>query len=160
VRRLGSAFDGVCNVTSVILLWATVVVVFLQILSRYVFKAPLVWTEEVARFAFIWLVFLGVSVTERQAAHFRVTFLVEKASPRLRYTLWALVEVGIFATLSLLFFEAVRFTRMGSHNVSPVLQLRLDFLYMSFPAFVLLAIINRLRRDVTTLASRVANPFA
>jgi TRAP-type C4-dicarboxylate transport system permease small subunit len=154
------AFDGLCDATSILILWSTVVVVFLQILARYVFKAPLVWTEEVARFAFIWLAFVGVAVTERQNAHFRITFLVEKAPPRLRYAIWALVELCILATLLLLFFEAVKYTEIGGHNVSAVMQLRLSYIYVSLPVFVVLAFVNRLRAIVRTIRRGTSNPFA
>jgi TRAP-type C4-dicarboxylate transport system permease small subunit len=157
---LARAFDWLCDATCILILWGTVATVFLQILTRYVFKAPLVWTEEVARFAFIWLAFVGVAVTERQNAHFRVTFLVEKAPPRLRYAIWVLVELCILATLLLLFYEAVKYTEMGTHNVSAVMQLRLNYIYVSLPVFVVLAIVNRLRMAVRTLRSGTDNPFA
>lgn len=153
-------FDGLCDATSILILWGTVVVVFLQIMARYVFKVPLVWTEEVARFAFIWLAFVGVAVTERQKAHFRVTFVVEKAPPRLRFAIWILVELCILVTLVLFFFEAIKYTKLGAQNVSAVMQLHLNYIYASLPAFVVLALINRLRAVVRTLRSGTDNPFA
>ena len=159
-KFMARAFDWLCDATSILILWGTVAAVFLQIMTRYVFKAPLVWTEEVARFAFIWLAFVGVAVTERQNAHFRVTFLVEKAPPRLRYAIWVLVELCILATLLLLFYQAVKYTEMGKHNISAVMQLRLNYIYVSLPVFVVLAIVNRLRNAVRTLRSGTDNPFA
>ncbi len=153
-------FDGLCDATSILILWGTVVVVFLQIMARYVFKVPLVWTEEVARFAFIWLAFVGVAVTERQNAHFRVTFLVEKAPPRLRFAIWILVELCILVTLVLFFFEAIKYTKLGAQNVSAVMQLHLSYIYASLPVFVVLALINRLRMDIKKLRSGTDNPFA
>ena len=159
-KSLLKGFDWLCDTTTIFILWGTVVVVMVQVLSRYIFKSPVMWTEEVARFAFIWLVFLGVAITERQNAHFRVTFLVEKAPPRLRYALWGVVELGIFLTLGLLFLDALKFTQMGARNISAVLQLRLDYIYVGLPVFVVLAIMNRLRNVVRTLRSGVENPFA
>ena len=40
--------------------------VFMQVIFRYVLKAPLSWSEELARYTFMWITFLGASVALRQ----------------------------------------------------------------------------------------------
>lgn len=57
---------------------AMVVVVFLQIASRYLLSISLGWSEEVARLLFISIVFLGAAVLARQQAHLTVTVILDQ----------------------------------------------------------------------------------
>ncbi|MEP3427334.1 MAG: TRAP transporter small permease [Roseibium sp.] len=61
-----------------------VIVVFLQIVSRYVFSLPLAWSEEVARLLFICIVFIGAAVLARQEGHLAVTVLIDQLPKRIR----------------------------------------------------------------------------
>jgi C4-dicarboxylate transporter, DctQ subunit len=79
-----------------------VVTVAIQILGRWLDTA-LPWTEEVTRFAFIWLVYLGVGIGFRQAESARVTFLVSLLPAGGRYltSLLYIVLCGGFFVLML-----------------------------------------------------------
>ena len=57
------------------LLAAMTIVVFLQVLFRYVFNAPLDWSEEMASFAFVWMALLGASVGLRYNEHPRLDII-------------------------------------------------------------------------------------
>ena len=70
-----------------------VVVVFLQIVSRYVFSLSLGWSEEVARLLFISIVFLGAAVLARQQQHLTVTVVVDLFGHRVRHGLAALAAL-------------------------------------------------------------------
>ncbi len=49
-----------------------VVVIFLQVIMRYVFGNSLAWSEEIARYAFIWLIYIGVSYAVKRNKHLGV----------------------------------------------------------------------------------------
>lgn len=67
-----------------------ILVVALQVASRFVVDRPFSWTEEVARFLFICLVFLGTAVLARREEHLTVTVLVDLLPPRPRHAAAAL----------------------------------------------------------------------
>lgn len=69
-----------------------VVVVFLQIISRYVFSFSLAWSEEVARLLFICIVFIGAAVLARREKHLTVTVLSDLLPVRLRHATRALAS--------------------------------------------------------------------
>jgi len=76
--------------------WAIIVgmasmvfVIFLQIISRYVFAMSLSWSEEVARLTFICVVFMGAAILARRQQHLTVTVLVDLFNPRFRYAMAA-----------------------------------------------------------------------
>ena len=60
---------------------AEVAILFAGVMSRYVFDAPLFWTDELASFLFLWLAMLGAVVALRRGDHMRLTTLVGRASP-------------------------------------------------------------------------------
>jgi TRAP-type C4-dicarboxylate transport system permease small subunit len=59
----------------------TVIAVIAQVVFRYGVQASLTWSEEVARYAFIWAIFVGTSVAARNGQHIVVEALV-KTFPR------------------------------------------------------------------------------
>jgi len=152
--------DRLCDVTTMLILWVTVVVIFVQVIARYILEVALPWTEEFARFAFLWLIFLANAMAERQKEHFRVSYFVEQAPPKLRYAFWATGEILIFVFFIWLLMDSLTFVQMGKRMISPVMQLRLDWIYWGLPAAVILSLLNRSRNIVAVLQERPDNPFA
>ena len=78
--------------TLIVLLAGMVVVVFLQVLSRYLLDASLIWSEEVARLLFICLIFVGTAVLARGRNHLTVTAFVDLLPDRGRHLADAVVS--------------------------------------------------------------------
>jgi len=70
--------------------------VLAQVVFRYVFNAPLTWSEELARYLFIWCAFLGWIIASRRGSHLAMTFVVDRL-PRAAQT--ALAVLTQLATL-------------------------------------------------------------
>lgn len=86
-----------------IILALLVVTLSLQIASRFLFRFPLDWTEELARVAQLWLVFIGAAVGARRAEHFVVELFMQWARfPGKRALTRAVdvVVVGFFLVLA------------------------------------------------------------
>ena len=54
---------------------------FVQVVSRYVFNHSLSWSEELARYIFIWQVWLGSSYCVKENRHIRIDIFTEHLSP-------------------------------------------------------------------------------
>jgi TRAP-type C4-dicarboxylate transport system permease small subunit len=152
--------DWFCDISSLIILYVTVVVIFVQVICRYVLQVALPWTEEFARFAFIWLIFLANAMAERQKEHFRVSYFVEQAPRPVRYAFWILGEILIFVFFIWLLMDSLQFVKMGQRMISTVMQLRLDWVYWALPAAIVLGLLNRSRNIVAVFRQRPDNPFA
>ena len=61
----------------VVLMTGFLLTVFWGIFCRVFFKAPVTWSEELSRFMFIWMVFLGLSYSTLHESHIRVTFVAK-----------------------------------------------------------------------------------
>ena len=66
------------EIVLVFLLVAMTLTVFSQVIARYIFEAPLSWSEELARFILIWLSMLSAAYAFKTKSHFALTILVTK----------------------------------------------------------------------------------
>jgi len=73
MRRLMSWLNRFDYTMLLVLLGLLVAVVFLQVASRFVLKLPIEWSEEMARFLFIWFCWLGCSYATCSYHHIRIT---------------------------------------------------------------------------------------
>jgi C4-dicarboxylate transporter DctQ subunit len=76
----GSTREGVdlrlLTLIASLLVAATVSLTFLQVVLRYIFNSPLTWVEEVGRYLFIWITFLGAAVAFARDTHIRVDAVI------------------------------------------------------------------------------------
>lgn len=119
------------------LLVATVVIlivpVSLQIFSRYTQLLPAyIWTEEMARFLFIWMVMIGAMVGVREGAHFDVDVW-----PQLRPRAHAALQLvsGFFILVFALVFvwAGYEFTRFAWNRISELAELPLWTIHIAWP---------------------------
>lgn len=82
MKRLMHWLDRFDHAAIVILLAGLVAVVSLQVLSRFVLKVPIEWSEEVARFIFIWFCWLGCSYATLKFHHIRISAHLRLLPPR------------------------------------------------------------------------------
>lgn len=86
-----------------LLMGLMIIPVSLQIVARYTDFIPrYIWTEEAARFCFIWIIMLGASIAVREGTHFTVDVLPKPASRRLQ-ALNILVVQGFMLVVTLVF---------------------------------------------------------
>ena len=69
------------------------VLIFVQVICRYVLQDSLSWSEELARYLFVWLTFCGASVAFYEDTHIKVTLFVDLLpDPRARAAVYALAD--------------------------------------------------------------------
>jgi len=110
-----------------------IVPVFLQIFSRYIGFIPrYIWTEELARFCFIWIIMLGAMIGVRESTHFDVDLLPtmpKRLSAFLRMVM--LIGVLIFATVFLYF--GGQWVLDGWEQTSEIAELPMWMIFISWP---------------------------
>jgi tripartite ATP-independent transporter DctM subunit len=106
--------------------WLVVVetaILFAGVVSRYVFRSPLVWSDELASILFLWLAMLGAVVAYRRSEHMRMSTLVNAASPGRRALLEALALAVGLAFLLLIFWPALEYALDEIVIVTPALEI-------------------------------------
>src|SRR5436309_1170313 len=83
--------------------WSLAFIVFLQFFTRYVLNDSLSWTEEIARYGLMWIVFIGGATVTRRNTHIAVELLSNVMRPGLvRSALLAFVDLIKLGFLGLL----------------------------------------------------------
>lgn len=77
-NRLMFLYDHIEEVILVALFAIMVIVIFVQIVMRYGFNNSLSWSEELGRYIFVWLTWLGISIGAREGEHIKITILTDK----------------------------------------------------------------------------------
>ena len=103
-------------------MFATIIV---QIVLRYVFNAPLVWTDEAAAYLFVWVAFLGWGLATRKRIHIGIGVIVDKLPPGWRRALHAFWCLGTLAFALILLVVGAVITR---NNVD-VRMVSIDFAF-------------------------------
>ena len=134
MKRIEAIFkkiDLVFKWLSAIILGGMTLAIFLQVIFRYVFKSPLSWSEELARFLFIWMTFIAGYVGARQGKHIGVEAL-QNALPAMAGRMVRCLS-NLLCTV---FFTVVAYYAMQSWSklmmqLSPALGVPMAFVYLS-----------------------------
>ena len=113
----------VVEVSAAVLVASEVVVLFVGVVSRYVFHSPIVWSDELASFLFLWLAMLGSVVAYRNAEHMRMTALVSKSSVRVQTFFDVFAGLASIAFLLLTIGPALEFAMEERFITTPALEI-------------------------------------
>lgn len=111
------------------------VLVFIQVIMRYVFANSLSWSEELARFIFLWLSWIGASYAVKERSHFRVEMFANllKGSHRRTFEYFILIVWFIFSfALAWLGTELVIFLH-DTGQTSAAMDIPMTLPYASVP---------------------------
>jgi TRAP-type transport system small permease protein len=132
-RLLDRYADLLAMVAGLMLVVFTVIVSY-QVVSRYVDWIPRVfWTEEVSRFSFIWMLFLGAAVAVHRGTHFTIELFADSSRPGVRFAQVALVQIIIIAVATVMIYGGSQFVQMGMSRLSTVSGIRLSWIYLAIP---------------------------
>src|ERR1700750_435425 len=99
VRRIALAVDmligQVVEFIGAVLVLVETCILFAGVVSRYVFNSPLIWTDELATFLFLWMAMFGAVVAVRRGGHMRLTTFVDWVAPNVRNWLATVAELVV-----------------------------------------------------------------
>jgi TRAP-type C4-dicarboxylate transport system permease small subunit len=110
-----------------------IIPVSLQIFSRYTALIPsYIWTEELARFCFIWSIMLGAMVGIREGTHF-VVDLWPPLNPRAQAALRLVAGVFVLVFACVFLWWGIDFTRFALNRISELAELPLWYIHLPWP---------------------------
>ena len=134
MNRFLDSYLAFLKVTLTLLMGLMIIPVLLQIISRHTGVIPrYIWTEEIARFCFVWIVMIGSMVAVKEGSHFDVALL---PAPKTSRGLGLSQLVRHLAMLALAFVFAwygIDFAKSGFAQHSEMSGLNMLSIYISFP---------------------------
>ncbi len=136
MNRLVRILDRALGVVAVVVFTLLTLDVLLGVASRYIFQTPVRWTEELATFLLVWLVFLGASLAYCEEAHLRIEMLLQKLHPDARRLAYRISHAIILAfALVVLTYggSLVVQNRWASEQELSTLRISRAYLYAAVP---------------------------
>lgn len=152
-------FDKMLNGLRSVLSWFSftamlvmLALIFVQVVTRYCFGYTAEWSEELARFLFVWVVFLGSALVMGESGHLAVEFvpLHYKGKP-FGKVLEILINVASYAFILLLLVQGAKMTKVMTFQTSPGLEISMSYVYAVIPvscALMLLYVIRDTMRII------------
>jgi len=111
----------------------TVLIVFFEVLMRYVFRSPLITSVELARLGFVWSCFLGAALGVKRGSHIRFVFFLEKCGRRTGALLQLGVSLLCTAFFGFLILKGSEMTLRVYETFFPALGFSQFWLYLPLP---------------------------
>ena len=113
-----------------------IVDVVLGVSSRYLFGGQIRWTEELATFLLVWLVFCGSAIAYHDRAHLGIDLLVNSFDPDVRRLATILGHILVFTFVALVMVwggTSLTLERLDSGQMMSTLGIQKAWLYLSIP---------------------------
>ncbi len=131
-RVLRTLHRVLCWVIAV-LLAVLVIPVSMQVFSRFTHIIPhYIWTEEMARFLFVWVIMLGSMLGVRENTHFDVD-VWPRLSPRADARLRLLTRLAVLALALVFVWAGIEFTQFAWYRISELAELPLWLIHIAWP---------------------------
>jgi TRAP-type transport system small permease protein len=133
MRKFIHAYYRALDVALIASVAILIIPVSLQIFSRFTALIPsYIWTEEMARFFFVWMIMLGAMVGIRDGAHFDVDLWPE-LKPRANAALRCVSNVFVLFFALVFIWYGVKFVQFGWNQNSELAELPMGFIFVAWP---------------------------
>ncbi|WP_338833220.1 Sialic acid TRAP transporter small permease protein SiaQ [Moorella humiferrea] len=134
--------DHVVDWLVILLTSSMVAVSFYQVIMRYVLKNAPSWSEELARYLFVWVVFLGAAIAFRNSSHLGLDYFVNllPSGPRrvIRYVVGLLLVILLFKVT----LEGFSVAELVKRQLSAAMRMPMNYAYLAIPVGSLLMLLE------------------
>ncbi len=131
------------------------IIVGTNVFSRYILNSSLGWADELARFIFIWISFLGAVLAYQANEHIGLNYVVEKLpAGRIKELVMLSADLLVFIVI----FFLVKYgwiVANSATNVSPALYIPMKTVYMIVPVSAVLMLLINVNKIISRLRTLV-----
>lgn len=153
IQALSDKLNKVVEKIVALLLAIMSIVVFLQVVFRYIFHASLPWSEELARYILVWLTFLGASIGVKRNAHIGVEVVVKFLPPLLRKATNVITQILSLSFFMVLIVYGMKVVSITMMQLSPAMKINMGYIYLAIivgAIFMMLHLIARMLANNVT----------
>jgi len=144
LQRLSHIINRITEIILVVVLAAMAVVVFLQVIFRYVLNFPLFWTEEFARYCLVWASLLGSAVAVKRGQHIAVTIVLERVPAGFRRVMKMITLISVIVILAIILWGGIQLVAITRAQISPALRVSMSVPYLAVPVGAALMLLHTL----------------
>ncbi|HYI90093.1 MAG TPA: TRAP transporter small permease [Beijerinckiaceae bacterium] len=132
-RRLTAWYGALLSWLLVVAVAVLVIPVSVQIFSRFTALIPhYIWTEEMARFLFVWTIMIGAMLGVRESTHFEVD-VWPRVPRRVEAAVKLVARLGVLVVALVFVWSGIEFTRFAWYRISELAELPLWLIHIAWP---------------------------
>ncbi|WP_312198182.1 TRAP transporter small permease [Anaerospora hongkongensis] len=117
-----------------------------NVILRYFFNSGLPWAEELSRFLFVWITFLGAIEAMKENKHLGFSSLIKKMKPRIQKLFYVISNIVMLYILYLLLTGSWAMTVLGMNNRASTTDVPLAFMFgvglITFSCMIVIVFVN------------------
>lgn len=137
--------DVVEKIEKIVLAIAVAIMLFVmvyQVILRYIFSNSNAWSEELARYLFVFEVMIASAIAIRKNSHLQIDVLIGRLKPRAKCIFSICSTLVGIVFLCFLLLHSIQLVKTGGTNISIGLQIPMSVPYASVPIGVVLMILT------------------
>ena len=128
------------------LMLVMIITAFAQVIFRFVIQMSLDWSEELARYAFLWCMFISAGMAVKHRRHIKVEFIMEMLPKKVRFGLEIISDLIWMAFCLLLVKDGIGLLEFVKTQVSPSMEVPFKYIYTSLPVGAALMFLRLLQQ--------------
>lgn len=118
-----------------------------QVFTRFALKSPSKYTEEILRYALIWMTMLGVPYAYGQESHISINIFTKNFAPKAKLACRLMIELIVcFLSITVFIIGGIMVTANSAGQISPALQMPMQLYYVGLPISGTLTLLYSLKR--------------
>ncbi len=145
MRRLKKMNEALCKMETVfnsLVLMIVLAVISAQIVMRYVFNRPLIWSEELSRYLYVWIAWIGCAYCVGTKSHISVPIFSERLPVGVRKVLTGIGNIIVIGFLLYLIPYSFSYALGQRAFAASTLPLKRIWLYLPLPIGIWLSVIQ------------------
>lgn len=126
-------FAPVVDILAIYLLSILVIVVFVNVCSRYALNLPLAWSEELAKILLVWVTFIGAAVASRRGRHLKIEDVLKRMDEKGQRKMYIYINVVVSLFLVFMIWKGFSFSIAMKDTVTDALRISNMVLYAALP---------------------------
>jgi TRAP-type C4-dicarboxylate transport system permease small subunit len=156
---------GILNSIDIFIEWLSIVLMSFMLLltsanvfGRYVLKHSIFFSEEMARFLFVWVVFLGAAIIIKDKGHVAVNFFAERLNGRKSGKLLE-IFIGIcgFIFITIIFIGGITLSKTMNMYKSSSMQIPMGYVYYVIPIGAGIMMLHHIKKFLSLFAKKQEN---
>lgn len=133
LKKIDGVLQTILKFGMIVSAFTVFVVIFLQVLCRFVLKITLGWGSDITRLSFVYSIFLGAAYVASQNGHLNLTFLVDLMPKKVKGVIEALVDLVMVLFIMYIGIRGVSFTSSAVSQRMSYLKMPMSVMYIVIP---------------------------
>ena len=154
IKKFWDHFEEIILVVSYVVM---LVILTVQVFTRYVLNYSFTWAEELARYVFIWQIWLGASYGVKKNRNIRIDVFTHKLSPKVGKVYEIIISLISMVFCAFLLYKGIQVVQMilKLKQLSGAMRLPMQYVYASVPVCCTLMLIHFVEHIVKTIKGEV-----